>query len=256
MVTLFILILVFIVLAIALVIFLLKNDRGKKEPVYALWMAAGFGILGAVAATLIEKALIPLSSTRVGTPLPHLLFSFLGIGLIEESLKFLPLAIVLFPKKYFNEHIDGIIYFAIAGLSFGLPENILYTMQFGTKAGLGRLIMTPIFHAALTSMAGYYLAKAKLAGRSPFTIWPVFIAAVLLHGLYDFGLTSGVTVFTYMSVIITIALSASFFHLYFRSQELDEDMGLSAVGHNEYCRACGFKNSQHYLYCTHCGQRA
>lgn len=256
MVTLFILILTFIVLAIALVIFLLKTDRGKKEPVGALWMAAVFGLLGAIAATIIEKALIPISSTRVGSPLPHLLFSFLGIGLIEESLKFLPLAIVLFPKKYFNEHVDGIIYFAIAGLGFGLPENIFYTMQFGTKAGMGRLIMTPIFHAALTSMAGYYLAKAKLANKSPFTIWPIFIAAVLLHGLYDFGLSSGVTTFTYMSVIITIALSANFFNLYFRSQELDEDMGLSAVGHNNYCRTCGQINSQHYLYCTQCGQRA
>ena len=256
MVTLFILILIFIALAIALVVFLLKNDRGEKEPVYAIWMAAGFGFLGAVSAAIIEKALIPLSSTKVGTPLPHLLFTFLGIGFIEESLKFLPLAIVLFPKKYFNEHTDGIIYFAIAGLSFGLPENILYTMQFGTKTGVGRLIMTPIFHAALTSMAGYYLIKAKLAKKNPFTIWPIFLAAVILHGLYDFGLTSGTTLFIYMSVIITIALSANFFNLFFKAQELDEDMGLSAVGHNEYCRACGFKNSQHYIYCTHCGQRA
>ena len=69
MVTLFILILIFIALAIALVVFLLKNDRGEKEPVYAIWMAAGFGFLGAVSAAIIEKALIPLSSDwRVGTP--------------------------------------------------------------------------------------------------------------------------------------------------------------------------------------------
>ncbi len=252
----FILILIFIALAVALVTFLLRNDRGEKEPISALWIAAGFGLLSAVAAAFIEREFIPLSATRTGNPLPHLLVSFLGIGLIEESLKFLPLAIILFPKKYFNEHKDGIIYFAIAGLGFGLPENILYTMQFGAKSGLGRLIMTPIFHAAITSMAGYYLIKAKLAKKNPFTIWPVLVLAVILHGFYDFGLASGTTLFTFMSTIITIALSANFFNLYFRAQDHDEDMGLSAVGHNLYCRTCGFRNSQHYLYCTHCGQRA
>ena len=56
----FILILIFIVLAVALVVFLLRNDRGEKKPVSALWVAAGFGFLGAIAAAFIEKELYTL----------------------------------------------------------------------------------------------------------------------------------------------------------------------------------------------------
>jgi RsiW-degrading membrane proteinase PrsW (M82 family) len=105
-------------------------------------------------------------------------------------------------------------------------------------------------------MVGYFLIKAKMAHKSPLTIWPIFILAIVLHGLYDFGLSSGTTLFTFISVIITLALSANFLNLFFRAKDQDEDAGLAAVGHNNYCRACGFVNPAHHLYCTHCGLRA
>jgi protease PrsW len=250
------LILIFIALAVGLVIFLLRSDKGEREPVKALWIAAGLGLIGAFLAAIIEKKLIPLNNLKVGAPLGTMLFSFLGVGIIEESLKFLPLAIFLYPKRYFNEHTDGIIYFAIVGLGFGLPENILYTLQYGANAGLGRLILTPFFHAAITSMVGYFLIRAKLSHKNPLTIWPYFLLAILLHGLYDFGLSSGTTLFTFISVIITLALSVNFLNLFFRAKDQDEDQGLAAVGHNNYCRSCGFLNKRHHLYCIHCGKRA
>jgi RsiW-degrading membrane proteinase PrsW (M82 family) len=250
------LIVLFILLATGLVVFLLKNDKGEKEPVNALWLAAGFGLIGAILAAIIEKELIPLSHIKAGAPIATMLFSFLGVGIIEEGLKFLPLAIFIYPKKYFNEHTDGIIYFAIAGLGFGLPENILYTLQYGAKAGLGRLILTPFFHAAITGMVGYALAKSKLAKKHPLSIWPIFLLAIVLHAIYDFGLSSGTDLFAFISITITLALSVNFLRLFFKAKDLDEDDGLAAVGHNNYCRSCGFINSHHHVYCTHCGQRA
>ena len=136
----YLLILLFISLAVGLVIFLLKSDKGEREPVNALWIAAGMGILAAILAAVIEKWLIPTSNLEAGASIGVMLPSFIGVGVIEESLKFLPLAIYIYHKKYFNEHTDGIIYFAIAGLGFGLPENILYTIQYGAKPGIGRLV--------------------------------------------------------------------------------------------------------------------
>lgn len=250
------LITLFISLSAALVIFLLKSDRGEKEPINALWLAAGFGFIGLVAAGLIEKYLIPLSNISSGSPFSVMAPSFLGVGLIEESLKFLPLAIFIYHKKYFNEFTDGIIYFALAGLAFGLPENILYTLQFGAKAGVSRLLLTPFFHAAITAMIGYYLIRTKLDKKSKMSILPIFLLAVALHGLYDFGLTVGNNLFTFISITITLALSINFLRLFFKAKDLDEDAGLAAVGHNSYCRSCGFINHAHHLYCTHCGKRA
>jgi len=253
---LFALLLVFIAIAVGLAWFLIAHDHGEREPISALWMAAGFGLAGALLAGLAESWLIPAANLLPGTPQGTLLLTTLAIGAIEESCKFVPLAVVLYKRHYFNEHTDGVIYFALAGLGFGLPENLLYTLQFGTKTGLARLLLTPFFHAATTALVGYCLIKRKLAKRSPLGIWLPLAGVIILHGLYDFGLSSGVALYTAGSLLITLGAGIGFFMVFLRANERDQDMGLSVVGHNSFCRSCGFANPRHHLYCAHCGKNA
>lgn len=253
---LFVLLLVFVAFAAGLAWFLIAHDRGQKEPVSALWIAAGLGLLGAVVAALAENKLIPANNILPGTPYGALLAATLAVGLIEETCKFLPLALVLYKRPYFNEHTDGVIYFALAGLGFGLPENVLYTLQFGTKVAAARLVMTPFFHAATTGLAGYFLVRRKLAGRPPYGVWLPLAGLVVLHGLYDFGLSSGSMLLAAASLLITLGVSGGLFVAYLRGQEKDQDLGLSVVGHNSYCRSCGFPNPEHHLYCVRCGKNA
>lgn len=253
---LFALLLVFIGLAVGLAWFLISRDRGQKEPIAALWMAAGFGLAGGLLAASLENWLIPANNLLPGTPHGTLLLSALAVAVIEESCKFVPLALVLYKRPYFNEHTDGVMYFALAGLGFGLPENVLYTLQFGAKTGLARLLMTPFFHAATTGLVGYFLVKRKLAGKSPFGIWLPLAGIIVLHGLYDFGLSSGSNLFADGSLLITLGLSIGLFMLFLRANEHDQDLGLSAVGHNAFCRSCGYANPQHHLYCARCGKNA
>jgi RsiW-degrading membrane proteinase PrsW (M82 family) len=253
---LFILLLIFIGVAVGLAWFLIGHDHGQKEPIAALWLALGFGLLGAVAASFLEGWFIPANDILPGTPYGTLLISSLGIGVIEEGCKFLPLALVLYKKPYFNEHTDGVVYFALAGLGFGLPENILYTLQFGTKTGAARLLMTPLFHAATTGLLGYCLIKRKLARRSPFGVWLPLAGVMVLHGLYDFGLSSGSLLYSLGSLMITLGIAGGLFVAFLHAQERDQDLGLSVVGHNSFCRSCGFANPRHHLYCAHCGKNA
>ncbi|HUY84994.1 MAG TPA: PrsW family glutamic-type intramembrane protease [Candidatus Dormibacteraeota bacterium] len=254
--SLFVLLLVFIGIAIGLAWFLIAHDEGEKEPIAALWLAAGLGLLGAALAAFLENRLVSANNILPGTPYGTLLIATLSIGVIEEACKFLPLALVLYKRSYFNEHTDGVIYFALAGLGFGLPENILYTLQFGTKAGTARLVMTPFFHAATTGLAGYFLIKRKLAGRSPFGILLPLAGLMVLHGLYDFGLSSGSLLYASISLLITLGVSGGLFVAFLHGQERDQDLGISAVGHNSFCRSCGYPNPRHHLYCTHCGKNA
>ena len=126
----YIIIAAFVAIIVMLTWFFLKNDHGDKEPVSALWIAGLLGVLGFVAAGFLEYWFIPLKSLTPGTSSYKSAFlAFLLVGLIEESCKFIPLAIFIFKRSYFNEHTDGIIYFALAGLGFGIPENIFYTIQ-------------------------------------------------------------------------------------------------------------------------------
>lgn len=252
----FLIILVFILLSIFFVYFLLKNDRGAKEPVLALWTAAAFGVAGIIVAIFLESKLVPSNLLNYVGISGQMFSNTMLIGVIEESCKFIPLAIFIYKRKYFNEHTDGIIYFAIAGLAFGLPENILYTLSFGTRIGLTRIILDTIFHASLTGIVGYFLANYKVEKKSPFRVIPFLIGAMILHGFYDFGLLSGNILLQTTSIVITLSLGVGLFYFYVKASDVDQAEGLASVGHNSFCRNCGYQNSKHYLYCTKCGVRA
>jgi RsiW-degrading membrane proteinase PrsW (M82 family) len=248
----------FIGIAIGMTWYFLAHDNGEKEPIGWLWAALGFGFLGAIAASFLEAAVIPEHYVHGQLSASGGLFvATLGIGLIEEACKFLPLAVLIYKRRFFNEHIDGIIYFGLAGLGFGLPENILYTLQFGLKAGLTRLILDPFFHVATTAMIGYFLIKVKLDHRPLWQVLLAFSAAVLLHGLFDFGALSGSAGLAVLSFMITFGMTALLFILFMRAGEIDREVGLvrSSIANN-FCQSCGASNPNHTTYCQRCGKRA
>jgi RsiW-degrading membrane proteinase PrsW (M82 family) len=253
---LFLVLLFFVGIAAALAFFFIKNDKGEREPVSALWIALGLGFVGAIGAGVLEKFIIPMSALDPGTSAITMLIAAMGIGIIEESFKFIPLAIFIYPRRYFNEHTDGIIYFALAGLGFGLPENILYSVQFGAKVGIGRLILTPIFHASTTAIVGFYLAQSKVMHSTKVKTGLVLALMMILHGLYDFGISSRNPYLTVVSIVITIMLAVMLFLYYSKATDMDRQLGLSVVGNNTFCRSCGAPNPNHELFCSKCGKRA
>jgi RsiW-degrading membrane proteinase PrsW (M82 family) len=253
--TQFLVIVVFLALAAGFAWYLVKHDQGESEPVQALWVAFGFGALGVLAAGFVETRLLP-DPTMAFQPMGTIVWVSLAIGIIEELCKCGLLVWFIYGKRYFNEHTDGVIYFALAGLGFGLPENLLYTFQFGASAGLARILMTPLFHAATTTLVGYALIKVKLDHISKRYVWIMLLTAIGLHGLYDFGLFVQSPVFMLLSIMITLGLAVGVFLLYLHARSLDQMQGLSRVGNNAFCRTCGAPNPNHKLYCSRCGNRA
>lgn len=247
---------VFLLMAGGFAWFLVRQDKGEREPVTALWAAFGFGVLGVIMAATLEQFVIPNVFDEKTHAIGVIIVAAIGVGVVEELAKCLPLMSFIYKKRYFNEHTDGIIYFALAGLGFGLPENILYTLQFGAGAGLARLIMTPLFHAATTALIGYAFARVKVGHAPKKFLYKTIALAISVHALYDFGLLSGMVLFVIMSLALTVAMTVSLFVLYAKSKELDQAVGLSVVGNNAFCRSCGHPNPKHNLYCSQCGNRA
>jgi RsiW-degrading membrane proteinase PrsW (M82 family) len=254
-------ILAFILIAGSLVWYLLGHDHGRRLPVEALWLAFVFGCLAMGIASLAEARLIPplfLHYPRA-FPVANQVGYFLGVGGVEEAAKFLPLALFIYRKSYFREHVDGVIFFAVCGLTFGLGENILYTFTYGAKVGVLRLILTPFLHAATTCILGYYLINLKLRAKHSRRLFALAVLAVpLLHGVYDFGISSSLPGLLAMSLLITLLLTQALFLYFLEANSLDRLAWVPALANNyapakRYCTACGEANRHHANFCEACG---
>jgi RsiW-degrading membrane proteinase PrsW (M82 family) len=202
--------LIFPIITLFLIIKIAQANRGPKEPWSALLAAFLFGILALFLALRLEIEFV--RGWRVpGVTLGVMFWTSFKVGLIEEGAKFLPLALFIKGKKYFNEYHDGIIYFAICGLTFGLFENVVYTLLGGLYTGLVRLFLTPVFHGAATTIPGFFLAKNTLEKSNYHQTLIAFLAVVLLHALYDFGLMSRIPQFVILSLLITVLLAVSIY---------------------------------------------
>jgi RsiW-degrading membrane proteinase PrsW (M82 family) len=257
----YLVILAFIAIAASLVWYLLWHDHGRRLPVEALWLACCFGCLAMMIAALGEGRFVPSVFLHYpqAFPLTDRVGYFLGIAAIEEVAKFLPLAVYIYRKAYFREYVDGVIYFAICGLTFGLGENILYTMTYGAKVGLMRLLLTPFLHAATTAILGFYLMRLRLHRRAG--VWALaaaMAAVILLHGLYDFGVGSNQPFLLTMALAITLALTQGLFLVFIEANARDRLAWLPALGGHfqpagRYCPACGQANHQQGNFCEVCG---
>jgi RsiW-degrading membrane proteinase PrsW (M82 family) len=176
------------------------------------------------------------------------------VGVIEESAKALPLALYIYKKPYFNEITDGVFYFGIVGITFSVIESIFYTLQYGAGVGIGRLILTPFLHTGFSMWFGYTLARYKLHTGGIHLVIIAFVSSMLLHGMYNFGMSSGMPGYFIFSLIIAIALNIGVFLLYRHAQDEDVSINIASNNSNNFCRSCGKPNTKHTLFCESCGQ--
>lgn len=247
-------------LAAFLIWFVVKSDRGAKEPLAALAVAFGFGLLAIGLALLAEKRFISadflVRFKARDISLAQLLgLSFLVAG-VEELAKFVPLAWFVRKKKYFNEHSDGLIYFAASGVAFGLVENIVYLINIGPKITLLRAVVLLFFHPASSAVVGYFFARHRVDKQPIFYTLLVLAGVTVLHAVYNFGIGLQNLPGLSISLTVTALLNTCLFLFYRMATENDQAEGLSASGENEFCRHCGAPNPKHYLYCEHCGNQA
>jgi RsiW-degrading membrane proteinase PrsW (M82 family) len=229
--------------AVLFIRYLIQQNHGSKEPPKIIMLAIGLGVI----------AIVVIGPRQLSTAAT--LHNSLLVGLIEEGTKSLPLAFLIYSRKYFNKITDGIVYFGIAGMIFGLIENIEYSLTLGEAAGIGKVITGPYVHAGFAVLIGWTLARQKVLHRGWWLVIAGFIASLGLHGLYDFGLIYGSGWTVLMSLAITLAININIFILLKDAQKEDGKLGLAAVGVNYYCRNCGAPNPERFLYCLQCGKK-
>ena len=216
-----------VLLVVWLIRYLLRRDKGPKEPGAALFYAGLIGIFAVIIGGILELFIIPSTALPVpGQPAVHIgvitiILGCLAIGVIEELSKALPLKRFIVKKSYFNEVSDGIIYFGITGLIFGALENVMYALTYGTAVGLDRVITIPFMHAGFTSIIGYAIARQKVLGLPKRVVTAGFVTAISLHAVYDFGLFYDHTWSRLSSLGLTVVINLLIFWLYKRARRTD-----------------------------------
>ena len=241
--------------------FIVKRDKGHREPIGALFIAMGFGFLAVILAGFLNELLVneDVLNSIGSAESPNLstlalVQASLTVAIIEEGLKCIPLALFIYSKKYFDELTDGVIYFGIAALTFGIIEHISYTLMLGAGAGISRVLFMPYLHVGFTILFGLALAYYKVLKKPFWWVIAGFLSAVGAHAVYDFFAFTGSAFATIGVFSITITLNVLVFLLFKKSQKGDEARGQSAIGINKYCRHCGRPNPKMYLYCAYCGK--
>ncbi|MFC7249364.1 PrsW family intramembrane metalloprotease [Halomicroarcula sp. GCM10025324] len=128
----------------------------------------------------------------------QVVFFFVVVGPVEESVKLLAVRLYAFRDDRFDAVIDGAVYGAAAGLGFATIENALFITQ-NTEMVAGSLqafnesgdiaavrALAGPGHVIYSAFAGYYLGLAKFnpENAGPIVMKGLLIAA-LIHGTYN-----------------------------------------------------------------------
>ena len=184
--------------ALGLAAYVYVSDVTTAEPLSLLVATFLLSILTATFAAILNSVLQPYF--RPFGFLGLVVFFFVVVGPIEETVKLLAVRLYAYTDDRFDAVIDGAVYGAIAGLGFVVIENFVYIAQnvdmaeltvgiaaLGAGDGIAALrALAGPGHVVYSAFAGYYLGLAKFnpGNRGPIIVKGLVLAAAI-HALYN-----------------------------------------------------------------------
>jgi RsiW-degrading membrane proteinase PrsW (M82 family) len=198
-------------LAMAIVVLAyLWLDRWEPEPPRLLTLAFLWGASVAVVIATILQVTVE-SVINPGAPETVSPWSIvLGAPLTEEAAKGLFLLLMMSGRRRneLNSLTDCLVYAGLVGAGFAWLEDILYigggaSVSESLVTAAFRLILAPFAHSLFTTMFGigvYFALHQRNAAAKAFYILLGYLAAVIMHGLWNGSSLLGVE--TYFGVYV------------------------------------------------------
>ncbi len=182
-------------------------DKYERESFLPLLISFGLGALAIVPSIWLENGVLDARWFNLNEPWQLLLYAFIGIALIEESLKALFFFAYPYWQIFFNEPYDGVIYGVMISMGFAGIENVLYVMESGLETGIARALTAVPAHATFGAISGYYFGRSKFESSRKWPLISVGVVAVLLfHTLYDFLILQDISQYLMLGASISIYL--------------------------------------------------
>lgn len=230
--------------AIFLCVYVYKKDRADKEPPSILALLLFLGVVIAIPAVILEllfggiidgffAAATPTDAEGVplgygAAALYHFISCTLGVGLVEEGLKWTVLLMVTRKTRHFNSLFDGIIYAVFVSLGFAAFENVLYVLENGWVNAIMRAVLSVPGHMFFAVLMGCYYSsyhttrlahqtevdcrrRGILPGNLPeFSETRYLVLSLLIptlvHGTYNFCLTMGEPIYLICVLALVVGL--------------------------------------------------
>jgi len=145
-----------------------------------------------------------------GNPINDFFYCFIGIGMVEELVKAIPLVIIVTLTKEADEPYDFILYASASSLGFAFIENISYIEASELQNINARMLTASVAHMSFSSAVayGFLLSKFVYQKHRFLIVLSFFVIASLAHGFYDFWLInewaltySGMTVIFFIGTV-------------------------------------------------------
>ena len=220
---------------VLLLVYIYKKDT-HKEPGKVLAKIFFFGVLTVIPAGIIEVVLAPLFPTDNYRSIGMLFVSvFIAVGLVEETVKWLVIKLIIYKSEHFDETFDGIVYAVFASLGFACIENVLYVATTGAGTGLLRAITAVPLHACTGITMGYFIGKAKLCARdgdSSKELTNIVLSLLVpttVHTIYDFLIFTKITEFIIIWIVFVIIVYIICFFLVKNSTKSNESTNVIQI---------------------------
>ncbi|RFS24950.1 protease PrsW [Chitinophaga silvatica] len=194
----------------AICLFFYAMDKYDREPAGLLLKSFILGMLCVAFPLVIQGVALTLGfKENNGTLIGTAAFAYGIVGVSEEMAKFLVLRGYAYPKKAFNEPLDGIVYSVMIGMGFATLENIAYVGKYGIGTGVARMFLSVPAHATFAILMGYYTGLAKfIPQKNTILLLKGLAVAIFFHGTFDFFLFLGNNIFLVGASIITLVFAA------------------------------------------------
>ncbi len=187
-------------------VYIYTRDEHDREPHSHLVISFALGVAAAFPAMYLEKLGVESGIEESENVFWTIVFAFVVVALAEELVKFLALMLYAYPRKAFNEPMDGIVYAVMIAMGFATFENILYAELFGLETTILRAFTAVPAHACFAVVMGYFVGLSKFDQSN--RIWLIFkgfLFAILLHGAYDFFLLQeNIPALTLVSIVMLV----------------------------------------------------
>ena len=201
--------------ALVLMFLIYRQDRVEKEPAGLLFRLFLLGALVTIPVGLLEGLSISFLRTVFPNEMSALygfISNFLIIALIEEGGKYLVMRWSTWRHPAFNYRFDAVVYGSFTALGFAASENILYVFRMGIGVAPVRAVTAIPLHCICGIFMGHFYGMAKACERYGMKARCVqyhalsLLLPMLVHGFYDFSVTSPYAAMQTVFLVFVIGL--------------------------------------------------